>query len=276
MEELAHQFPTLNEFYVNTSPYTKFDIPEDKQETYNIIYTMHTIDCYCPDCKSVSVFTPQDNRPKDMRSNPIKNGNDWAGFRQTRNMYVERKFLCSRNNEHIMSFFIILKDGSFQKIGQFPSLADINSFEIKKYRKILGDEYYKEFNKAIGLNSHGVGVGSFVYLRRIIENFIIHPAYNAAKTQSGWDDDKYQKSRIREKIELLKANLPDFLTDNSIIYSIVSKGIHELSEDECKEYFPILKSCLEFVLTELEEKRKIEEKKKDLASKLSQIAGKMK
>jgi hypothetical protein len=49
-----------------------------------------------------------------------------------------------------------------QKIGQFPSLADIANDESKTYRSVLTKRDSSEFHKAIGLATHGVGIGSFV------------------------------------------------------------------------------------------------------------------
>ena len=48
----------------------------------------------------------------------------------------------------------------------------IEENDIKKYRKILGKEKYGEFGRAVGLYTHGIGIGSYVYLRRIFENLI--------------------------------------------------------------------------------------------------------
>jgi hypothetical protein len=276
-----NKFPGLSEFYVNTSLYTSFEISNEmKDDVYNLVYTMQSIDCYCLDCKSNSVFTPIDNRPNfnmihSFRTTVTK-GDDWTVDLENENHYFERHFLCSRVNNHRMSFYFLIRNSKLQKIGQYPSLADINSFEIYEYKKVLGEEYFKEFNKAIGLYAHGIGVGSFVYLRRIIEKFIIHPAHNLAKDSLEWDEDNYQNSRLRKKIELLGGHLPGYFVENSILYSILSKGIHELTEDECKEYFPIVRSCLELVITEMEEKRKTDVKKKEVSSKLNQIMGKIK
>ena len=41
------------------------------------------------------------------------------------------------------------------------------------YKKELGDGYYKELKRAIGLYSSNVGIGSYVYLRRIVEKIIL-------------------------------------------------------------------------------------------------------
>lgn len=271
------------EFYLNTSPYTIFHInEEDKNLLFEIIYGIGTLDCYCPQCKSISVFTPEDKRPQTRlgKNGPLKaiaKGDEWNDNPQNwRSTLIPRLYRCSRNKEHKMHHFLLVENQTIQKIGQFPSLADINSFEIKKYKKVLGDVYYKEFNKAIGLYSHGIGVGSYVYLRRIIENFIVKPAYENSKVEDGWDDELYNKSRVREKMTLLKKHLPPFLVENTILYSIISKGIHELSEDDCLSYFPIIKSSLELILIEIEDQRKKDEKKAEISKQLGQINGQIK
>ena len=72
---------------------------------------------------------------------------------------------------HTIIFDLITTDNKIIKVGQYPSVADMTIPEIKKYRKVLGSEY-RDYAKAIGLFANGIGIGSFVYLRRIIENLI--------------------------------------------------------------------------------------------------------
>ena len=54
------------------------------------------------------------------------------------------------------------------KVGQYPSLADMQNFELRKYQKVL-KENYRELTKAVGLFASGIGIGAFVYLRRVYE-----------------------------------------------------------------------------------------------------------
>ena len=61
-------------------------------------------------------------------------------------------------------------------------------------------------------------------------------------------------------------------TNNSTIYGIVSKGIHELSEEECLQYFPILRDSIFMILEKWEEERKRIETEKRLAASLSKIS----
>lgn len=68
--------------------------------------------------------------------------------------------------------------------------------------------------------------------------------------------------KFDEKIEALKPYLPEVLVANKNIYGIVSKGIHELSEEECREMFPYIKAGIELILDSLlaEKERKSKEK----------------
>lgn len=66
---------------------------------------------------------------------------------------------------------MIVTSDKIIKIGQFPSVADLVILEIVKYKSVLSKQY-REFSKAVGLFVHGIGIGSFVYLRRIIENLV--------------------------------------------------------------------------------------------------------
>lgn len=56
--------------------------------------------------------------------------------------------------------------------------------------------------------------------------------------------------------------MPEVLVANKNIYGIVSKGIHELSEEECREMFPYIKAGIELILDSLlaEKERKSKEK----------------
>ena len=46
------------------------------------------------------------------------------------------------------------------KIGQYPSVADMEFPKLKEYDKVLTEEDRREMGTAIGLYASGVGVGS--------------------------------------------------------------------------------------------------------------------
>lgn len=186
-----------------------------------------------------------------------------------------REYKCSRNVNHKLYFTFSKTNNTIEKIGQLPSLATLNMYDVQKYSKVLDKKYFQELTKAIGLVSHGIGVGSFVYLRRIFES-LINDSYLEAKEKGGWDDELYNKSRMAEKIDLLKDELPNFLVENKLMYGILSKGIHELSENECLEAFPIVKIGIEFILDEKIEKINRQKKMEEAKKALDNIAGRIK
>lgn len=141
-------------------------------------------------------------------------------------------------------------------------MADLSQSELKKYRHALGADAYKELVRGVGLAAHGIGVGSFVYMRRAFEGLIQHATQTARQSPS-WDEEQFRRSRMDERIDLLKPYLPDFLVENRSLYSILSRGIHELSEQECLDAFPVVKLGIQLVLDEkivkLEKEKQIKE-----------------
>lgn len=201
-----------------------------------------------------------------------KQGGDW----QWKNWEIDEiarvlvfKFTCSMNTAHHLDFAVIADNNSIRKIGQFPSVADLTFPELDIYNKVLDINNRREFGRAIGLFASGIGAGSYVYLRRIFERLLIQ-AKNAAG--SAIDDAEFTKAHVDEKITILSDYLPKTLTSNPTLYGILSKGIHELSEEKCIEYFPIVKECILMILDEWEEKRRKEEKEKAISAALSKIA----
>ena len=60
------------------------------------------------------------------------------------------------------------------------------------------------------------------------------------------------------------------------MYSILSKGIHELSEKDCLDFFPAMKLSVELILDEklerYQKEKKIEEAKASIAKIQAQLA----
>jgi len=202
------------------------------------------------------------------RTNGVEHLYKYGGVSQT-------TLVCVRTGEEFYVYVDYDEEQKiFQKIGQYPSIASFHISQIKKYDKVLNKEKLKEFTRAIGHAANGVGIGSFVYLRRIFEQ-LIEEAHIKAKGDNGWDDETYLKQRMAEKIELLKNHLPSFLVENKSLYSILSVGIHSLKEEDCLAYFETVKVGIELILDEKVEQynklKKIEEAKQKLSSLTSKI-----
>lgn len=253
--------PTAEDFYLNHPLYDKVDIRNLMTLHYERMTAAYTTyDSYCPKCGEHSVFT-RDRTSSDHLTfqNKIIHG------------HTKQIFYCARNNKHKLIFFLYIseEDSTIQKVGQNPSVADLNMHDVKKYASVLSKEYFNELKKAIGLAAHGVGVGSFVYLRRIFESLIEEAKAEALKDDS-FDEQAFKTARMNEKIKLLSGHLPPFLVENHQLYGILSKGVHELSEQECLDAFPVVKVGIELILDEhiVEKQRraKIEASRKALAA----------
>ena len=133
---------------------------------------------------------------------------------------------------------------------------------------VISKEDRKELGTAIGLFASGVGAGSYVYLRRILERLV----YQAKETAGDViDDEKFEQARMSERVKMLDGYLPEVLINNTTIYGILSKGIHELSEEECRKYFPVVKECIYQILGMWESLRKKQADEAALSKALSAI-----
>lgn len=196
-----------------------------------------------------------------IQANRIES-NSWSDYHN----FYRVTLTCKRNSNDKLRFFILQSNKVAMKVGQWPSLADIQFAELgKKYDNVLDEESLFEFKRAIGLAAHGTGVGSFVYLRRIFEKLIFQ-TYEAHKSGLLVEKKDFLPMRMEDKVELLKAYLPSQLVEMKSVYSILSKGIHQLGEDECLAYFEPLKLSIELVLDqkiEIDLKRQRDEKVKN-------------
>lgn len=277
MKEDKEKFPSAIEFYKNIPLYKSYRFDDSNYEDIiDIQFYMGPIDLFCKECNQKSIFKLE--VPKEVgygklaRIDISKMKGDMLTHKENvfRDRTVYKELFCSRDILHSVKFYIEIFDNAIMKIGQYPSYADLHDEDYEKYRKVLADKYI-EYKKAIGLYSHGIGIGSYVYLRRIFEELIIK-TYEAHKDCLTVSREDYLSQRMDDKIAILKNYLPKNLIENKKIYSILSKGIHSLSENECLEYFNIIKIGIEIILDEkieMIEKQKKEELVRKEINKIS-------
>lgn len=257
---------------------------DNYEKLFNLKYFRGTIDFYCPCCESISVFEGTQGYCYHYERRFVSYDNlleyfdsyENLGNEVLLNQFYHVNLRCTRDKSSLSEFIYMVTDSSITKIGQFPSKAEMLNPELKKYKKVLSNEKYKELNRAIGLTTHGVGIGAFVYLRRIFESEINDAFKKAKESFEAFDEVAYKKGRMDDKINLLKEFLPNFLHENREIYGILSKGIHELYENECLEYFEVMKVGIELILDEKLEQLEKEEKQVRIKNAISGIKGKMK
>lgn len=297
---------TFAQFLVNKGLYDKYEISKSNiQDVIDVINGHVRINIYCKDCGESRIFSMKEllfpfedsdgdqvmrslgkelsshQHIQELGATPHPGEKDgerewywtnWQTQEYTRVMIFQ--FQCALNGQHYTDFIVRANGNSLVKIGQFPSAADLSFPEFENYKRVLSKEDRKEFRRAIGLYASGIGVGAYVYLRRIFERLLV-TAKNTA-LQDGVELPDYETAHIDERTKMLKDYLPKALEGNTTFYSIVSKGIHELSEDDCTAYFPILQDFLLLIMRQWEQQRQEKETEKKLAASLSQITQKIK
>lgn len=264
------KFTSVAQFLLNVPPYTVLDASGKECEgAREALLRGTTFDGYCPHCGKAATIslmpTVTGYSYNELYDKAVNEGS----------LVIRRiDAKCTRDPTHFFFFFVTMSNFQLQKVGQLPSLADIAIDESKKYRSVLSPEDSRELHKAIGLAAHEVGIGSFVYLRRIFER-LIWKRFNSAKTANGWSDADFQKLRMDERVQFLKDHLPEFLVENSTIYGLLSKGLHELTEEECLDMFPVLRGSIVEILEQDQERKKAKERQEEMKKTIHKYSSKI-
>lgn len=251
------------------------------------------IDLHCTQCGRESVFQsaalskpinveiPDSLVGDNSRSKPV----DMPSPVQVTIEFLRNLVLfCTRDESHNL-FFTMRVSNEFaspgenlapilfreiQKIGQYPTYADLQRPLVSHLAPYLDDIDRVELNKALGLAAHDSSIAAFVYLRRVFER-LIEKEHAKAKKSSGWDENLYQQSRMDEKVKLLSDYLPDILVQNRKIYSVLSVGIHSLTEQMCESVFDPVRTGITIILEDAHSKRQRSDMRENLGPSLDDV-----
>jgi GTPase SAR1 family protein len=247
---------TKQAVFVDAQLYTSFNLDGKEEEELNKFFLAGgTVDAWCPSCQCPSIF--------HIKSQLASYGQEEKKLPYRGTIIIEavcgRGGIATHNGCSSIFNAVFVKDGSeIIKIGQNPSAADLIFGTLDEaFDKELSSLFRRELGTAIGLHAHGIGIGSFVYLRRIFES-LIEEAHQAAQQGENWDETDYNRRRVLEKIDLLKSHLPSRLIQTANLYGILSLGIHELSEEDCLASFDLVKGAIELILKERHEVKRYE------------------
>lgn len=259
--------PGVAELLLNAPLYTTFAVEDaDRDQLRVIINNEVQLDAYCSGCGKNSIF-------KFFGSRGGGAGLPTPDYMADRTFSISLS--CSRDHSHVILFIFRLREKKLQKVGQYPSLADLDKSQYIRHMRSLHDADAREFSRALGLAAHGVGIGSFVYLRRIFERLVDEHLHKAAEAGQVVDEGRFHASRMDEKIDFLKGVLPGAVVENRGIYAILSKGVHELSEEECLQFFPLIRDAILLILerdmAEREEEKIAESIRKGVAALHSRL-----
>lgn len=229
------------------------------------------VECYCKECNQRRIYSFKDSQialnsaMRGMSPGPINSSpsNYKIYDLQYELEHLDYFTFCAQADckHNMIIVFKVIDKETIMKVGQYPSIYDLNDkINNKEFIKGLGKEYSEYYKKACSLYSFDTYIGALIYLRRIYEKLLLD-TFDDNKNNFDIAIDEFKIKRMDEKIQLLKKYLPTIMFEQGFnkIYTKISDGIHNLTEDECCKIFLILKMGIEEILIEKMEK---EEKKK--------------
>jgi hypothetical protein len=254
------------------------------------------IDQHCKHCGRDSVFRSQKLNQAYNVDVPETSVTSRVGVRtfdrvkitsDTRSFLNDLVISCVRDENHTVKYVFQINsvfsksdsdselskrtECAIGKIGQFPTYADLQRPVFSHLSSFLDQIDRIELNKAVGLAAHDSAIGAFVYLRRVFERLIEKKHLEAVKLDD-WDEDEYQKTpRMDDKVQLLRPFLPDLLVENRKIYSVLSVGIHSLTDELCAAVFERVLNGVRIMLEDEHAKRQQNEVRKNLGSSLDTV-----
>lgn len=228
------------------------------------------LELYCNECKKRRIYTfatigldyyMRERTPASARSGYVADLK-LNMMEENQYFYFIAKADCGHN---LIILFKIIDENTIMKVGQSPSIYDMNEeINNKSFLKELEEEYASYYKTACSLNSFNSSIGAMTYLRRIFEK-LLSDCFEQNQTELEIIEDEFMKLRMDDKLNKLKKFLPQIIYENGYnqVYSKVSDGIHNLSEDECSHLFIPLRMAIEEILIEkiqLKEKKSRQEK----------------
>lgn len=223
------------------------------------------VDCYCKVCREASVFTSSPS-PVELQEvvSRLAVSDTHSLIAWANRHLLDLTFSCARDRSHRMrticlSEWVGVKGISAIKlttIGQYPSKLDLLQGALTRYSKVAEEADLRELRSAALCHSHGLHVAAFAYLRRVFERRL-EVAHALARKDTTWKEDAYDPRAMRmdDRISALAQHLPRFLVENRVVYKILSKGIHELKENECEAAYTIVDEAIGLILDEELERR---------------------
>jgi hypothetical protein len=151
------------------------------------------------------------------------------------------------------------------KVGQYPaqSVSLPNGLE-----KNLGPEAAGLYRKGLISRNNGYGLGALIYIRRVVEDKTNELIEVAATLSESYNIDAAVIAKMREaaksepftpyeeKLRIAATVFPDSLKVGSVnplgsLYTLVSKGIHGLTENECIDAFDTTVEVFDYIFTNL-------------------------
>jgi len=262
MEVLSDE--SIKEFLENSSLYSWKTFSQPDKLRFSL--WIPEIDEFCEICEQIRPF-------HDVRSRGGLSGD--VQYLQSGTSFLTYTCVSCRKEKHT---FLLEQEVTedivkIQKYGQLPRKKLERNSKLQKFFK-RDAEYYEK--ALISLNS-GYGIAAFAYFRRIVELNIsqlldlVSSDLDPSDKQNPMNlaiEELRKESPMSDKIKIANNALPEYLKPNGLnplgrIYSILSEGVHSLTDEECLSKAESMQACLSFLITELaSRKRNIDNFKK--------------
>ncbi|MFN4832405.1 MAG: hypothetical protein ACK5BG_19410 [Pseudanabaena sp.] len=259
-EEIAYQ--SMAEFLESTPPNQSVHISDLVDSDYRVMYS-----------SNATIM----NKPEIQLhcSHESCNGNRFFRCISTERIYLDTEkyshfyltYRCSNCQKNKKIFSLAAKvdaDGSScgecYKYGELPIYGPPVPSRLIK---LIGQDR-EEFLKGRRCENQGLGIGAFVYYRRVVENQknrIIGEIVKVSERIGAPEDkikplrDAIKETQFSKALEMAKDAMPESLLINGhspilLLHSALSEGVHALTDEQCLE----LASSIRVVLGELSER----------------------
>jgi hypothetical protein len=180
-------------------------------------------------------------------------------------IYVTYKCSNCQKTEKIYSLAVKLDEdaqptGELYKLGEHPTYGPPTP---PKLVKMIGPDR-DTFLKGRRCENQGLGIGAFIYYRRVVENQknrILNEIIKVSESLSASPEridilkKAVEETQFSKALDMAKGAIPESLLINGhspiqLLHSALSEGVHALSDEECLE----LASSVRVVLGELSER----------------------
>ena len=235
-----------------------------KPEDFDFLFPDFTmsikVELYCPICKEKRIFKCSDVTKEGY----YLNKNEKEALIAHNNELLIYDFSCEYNHKFKVSFETLGK-GTLVKFGQYPSPMYFSKTINNDITKELDEVEKKYYLLSIKSQENNLNIASLVYLRRVFESLIEKAKNKSEKDFTGMRTKDIIKQLVKENLlnEMLKN------TGYNVLYTLLSDGVHNLSEEECHEQFELLKSAIEIILEDEIYKKQLEKRKINIGNLLS-------
>ena len=228
--------------------YSSIDVDEHVKQS--LIYASNapqSLDLYCSkcNCEKTYVYTSTEAVSKMGNVRFIYAGQSCRVCRLTSYFYK-----CASCGQ-IVYYQFYCADDKLIKLAQYPTLVDVRRDEYKRYEKnkLIDKDYFKEIYKAETCMSSGYFVAAYIYLRRVLEN-LIKNVFEKNKEEIGSTLEEFSVLRMDKKLSKISEYLPLDKGLYTPLYSLLSEGIHALSESECESNYKLIMCVVLDILAE--------------------------